>query len=157
MPTHARRLSPVLSSSNRATKPAANRLLRNWILAWGGAFFIALVNATIRETAYKQALGEQRANQIASVALIVLTGAYVAGLQQRWPIPTHRQALAIGASWAAATIALEFALGFLTGSSWEELAANYNLARGRLWPLVPASMVFLPAAARRLLRAGVRR
>ena len=123
-------------------------LWRKWSVAWLGAVAIALVNATVREVAYVDAVGQQAAHQIASIALIVLIGAYVALLERRWPIRSARQALAIGVSWAAATVAFEFVLGFATGVSFSELTANYNLADGKLWVLVPIATTFMPAAVR---------
>jgi hypothetical protein len=130
---------------------AADRALwRKWSLAWLGAVALALVNATVREVAYVDAVGERAAHQIASIALILLIGAYVALLERRWPIPTARQALAIGASWAAATVAFEFILGFATGVSLSEIVANYNLADGKLWVLVPLATAFMPAATRKI-------
>jgi hypothetical protein len=136
---------------SRTSVPAAadRALWRKWSLAWLGAVALALVNATVREVAYVDAVGEQAAHQIASIALILLIGAWVALLESRWPIPSARQALAIGFAWAAATVAFEFVFGFATGVNLSEIVANYNLADGKLWVLVPIATAFMPAAVRR--------
>jgi hypothetical protein len=127
-----------------------SNLWPKWSVAWVGAVALALVNATIREVVYLDAVGEQAAHQIASIVLILLLGAYVVLLERRWPIPTARQAMAIGASWAAATVGFEIILGFATGVSLSEILANYNLAAGKLWVLVPIATAFMPAAARKV-------
>jgi hypothetical protein len=47
---------------------------------------------------------------------------------------------------------------FVARQSWRTLAAGYDLARGRLWPLVLAAVGTAPAAARAArLRGGARR
>lgn len=127
-----------------------SNLWPKWSVAWVGAVALALVNATIREVVYLDAVGEQAAHQIASIVLILLLGAYVVLLERRWPIPTARQAMAVGASWAAATVGFEIILGFATGVSLSEILANYNLAAGKLWVLVPIATAFMPVAARKV-------
>ena len=45
------------------------------------------------------------------------------------------------------TVAFEFGFGRLVAkASWEELLADYNLASGRLWPLVLAWIALGPEA-----------
>ena len=137
------------SSSAAAVLSTAEKVpWRRWNVAWLGAVGLALTNAMVRELAYREAVGERAAHQIASIALIFLIAVYVAMVERRWPIPTAPQALAIGASWAAATVTFEFVLGFATGARLSDVLANYNLLDGRLWVLVPFTIVFMPAAAR---------
>jgi hypothetical protein len=43
------------------------------------------------------------------------------------------------------TVAFEFLFGhYVEGESWSELAGNYAIWRGRLWPVVLASLAFMP-------------
>jgi len=43
------------------------------------------------------------------------------------------------------TVAFEFLFGhYVDGKSWGDLAANYALWRGRLWPLVPLVIAITP-------------
>jgi hypothetical protein len=112
-----------------------------------------VTNAIVRELVYLDAVGEKAAHQIATFVLIAMITLYVIVLESRWPIPSARDAFAIGGAWALATVAFEFLFGHYVDPShftWSELAANYNILQGRLWILVPASMVFMPAAARQL-------
>lgn len=144
----------TLRTGNLSVNPIPESAARpglwlRWSAAWLGAVALALSNATVREVAYVDAVGEKAAHQIASISLILLIGAYVALLERRWPIPSAREALAIGFAWAAATVAFEFGFGLATGVEISEIVANYNLADGRLWVLVPVATAFVPAAVRR--------
>jgi len=42
------------------------------------------------------------------------------------------------------TIKYEFAVGLLGGQSWQEMAANYAIWRGRPWPLVLLTLGLTP-------------
>jgi hypothetical protein len=53
--------------------------------------------------------------------------------------------------WLALTVAFEFVFGRLVAKqSWSDLVADYNLARGRTWPLVLAWIAIGPAAMARV-------
>lgn len=124
-----------------------------WTLGWFGAVGLALANATIRETTYRRLTGEFRAQQLSSVTLIGLLAGYVWALERRWPLPSTRAAADVGLAWAAVTVGFEGAFGHWVDPhhySWAELAANYNLATGTLWPLVPAFVAVGPALIRKL-------
>ena len=76
-------------------------------------------------------------------------------MTRAWPIATAGQALAIGALWLVLTLAFEFMLGrFVSGLSWREMLAEYNLAAGRLWSLVPIWVAAAPYLFYRLWRTG---
>ena len=100
---------------------------------------------------YADRVGELAAHQISTATLLAALTYYVWLVDQRWPVPTTRTALAIGGIWAALTVLFEFGLGhYILSSPWSDLLANYNLADGRIWVLVPVWMVFAPAALHRL-------
>jgi hypothetical protein len=122
---------------------------RRWLLAWLGGPVIGIANGTLRELVYRKRVGESAAHQISTVTALGLFTGYFRLLQRRWPIPTAREAAQIGAAWLAATIAFEFGFGhYVAGSSWSDLAADYNVARGRTWILVLLWMAVGPAATR---------
>lgn len=51
------------------------------------------------------------------------------------------------------TLAFEFGFGhYIAGTPWSELVADYDLLQGRLWVLVPFTMMLAPAAVARLPR-----
>ena len=55
----------------------------------------------------------------------------------------------------ALTLAFESLLGrFVSGLSWREMLAEYNLAAGRLWVLVPISVAAAPYVFFRLWSAA---
>lgn len=56
-----------------------------------------------------------------------------------------RDAGRIGVTWIVLTLAFEFLAGhYLFGTSWEKLLADYNVFRGRIWPLVPLTTLAAP-------------
>jgi hypothetical protein len=63
--------------------------------------------------------------------LVALLSAYLAALERRWPIPTTRRALEIGATWVALTDG-----HWLDGKSWSEPAADYDVTTGHVFLLV---------------------
>jgi hypothetical protein len=59
-------------------------------------------------------------------------------------LPT-RALFGIGALWLALTVAYELLIGrYSAGASWESLLADYDVSRGRLWPLVLVTVLFAP-------------
>lgn len=140
------RLPPVVRRRLRT-----DRVLRRWIAAWIGASLLGIANGTFRELVYKDSAGEAVANQISTGSLIALLALCFWILDRRWPIPTMRSALTIGAAWVALTIAFEFGFGhYVDGDSWSELLENYNVAEGNLWILVLIWIAFCPAVVRTL-------
>ena len=128
------------------SKPA-----RPWLIAWVGGPLIGIANGVVRERLYAPRLGEHRAHQVSTASAIVVFTLYFAALQRRWPLPSNRVALEVGRTWAALTMIFEFGFGhFIAGQPWSELAKDYNLRQGRLWPLVLAWLALGPATARAL-------
>ena len=79
--------------------------------------------------------------------------AYFALLQRRWPLRTDAEAAKVGGIWLALTVLFELGFGRLVAKcSWRQLGAEYDLARGRLWPAVLAWLAVGPALVRRLER-----
>ena len=122
---------------------------RAWLIAWLGGPVIGVANGTVRELAYKDRVGERAAHQLSTAGALGLFGAYFDVLARRHPLPSTRVALQVGAAWLVLTIAFEFGFGRgVAHTSWEELLADYDLRRGRLWPLVLAWIALGPAALR---------
>jgi hypothetical protein len=127
----------------------------SWIAAWLGATTLGMANGGIRELVYADRVGELAAHQISTATLLAALTYYIWLVDQRWPLPTTRTALAIGGVWAALTVLFEFGLGhYVLGSAWSDLLANYNLAAGRIWVLVPVWMGLGPDALQRLRAIG---
>lgn len=123
-----------------------------WIAGWAGGAAIGVANGAAREATYGRALPERAANQLS-----VLTGSlallgYFDLLQRCRPLRSRRQAVAVGGAWLALTLCFEVGLGRARGKEWEELLAEYDLRRGRLWPLVLLTVAAGPELTR--LRSG---
>ena len=118
---------------------------------------LGIANGVIRETTYKERVGDLTGDQISGATLVVLLALYYWALERRWPIATTRAALEIGAAWVLLTVAFEFGFGhYVDGKSWPELLENYDIAGGNLWLLVLAWTGIGPAAIRAIRRRQVR-
>lgn len=126
-----------------------DRTWRRWLVAWVGAPVLAIVNGAARELAYKDQVGESTANQISVAPLIALLALYFWVLQRRWPLATTRDALSIGAIWAALSVLFEFGFGhYVEGDSWADLLRTYDVTAGNLWILIPLWIAAGPATVR---------
>ncbi|MGE5200116.1 MAG: hypothetical protein ACM3H9_10780 [Rhodospirillaceae bacterium] len=122
-----------------------------WMAAWPGAAAIGIANGAIREATYGRQNGEERANRLSGVTLVAALAIYFWNLQRRWPIPSTKDAVKIGAAWATLTVAFEFGFGWgVEKRSWKEMVAAYNVGRGGIWPLVLAWIGVGPTVVRRL-------
>src|SRR5690606_8074989 len=99
-----------------------------WMMAWLGLSVLAIANGVAREGLYGDAVGDQAAHQISTVTLIVMIAAYAWMLQRWWPLASSREAWQVGVAWVAMTIAFELGFGhYVTGHSWSDLLADYNI------------------------------
>ncbi len=122
-----------------------------YLLAWFPMVLIAVANGALREVLLVPRLGEHHGRQLSTLLLIALFAVYIAVVARLWPIDSARQALAIGAAWLVLTLAFEFLLGrFVSGLSWRQMLAEYDLAAGRLWALVPLWVATAPYVFYRL-------
>jgi hypothetical protein len=119
-----------------------------WIAGWLGALGLGMVNGVIRDRTYGRQLTEASAHRVSTGTLIAALLPYTMWLERRHPLTGTGSAVVAGAGWAALTAIFEFGLGRARGLSWSQTAADYNLARGRLWPLVLLTMAFGPVLAR---------
>lgn len=116
-----------------------------YLLAWLPMVFIAVANGAIREAWLTPRLGELHGRQVSTLLLLALFALYIGIMVRIWPIGSSRQAWVIGLAWLALTLVFEFALGRLvSGLSWREMLAEYDLSAGRLWVLVPLWVAIAP-------------
>jgi hypothetical protein len=129
---------------------------RAWLIAWLGGPVIGIANGTLREVTYKDRVGELAAHQLSTGSAVGLFAGYFELLEDRWPLPSTRAALEVGVVWLALTVGFEFGFGhYVAHSSWRELLADYDVRKGRLWPLALAWITVGPAVVRaRRERAG---
>jgi ABC-type uncharacterized transport system permease subunit len=102
----------------------------------------------VREFFITRHLSEKSGHIISTVTLCALI-LLVVCLAIGWMDPRNQwQAFLIGVTWAALTLAFEFLVGhYVFGTSCEKLLADYNVLRGRIWPLVPLTCLVAPMFA----------
>ena len=143
---------PLLSRALRR-RVRFDRAWRPWLVAWLGGPVIGIVNGVARETLYANAVGDSAAHQISTGTGAALFALYFWFLTGRWPLETRRDALTVGAVWVALMVAFEFGFGHsVDGTSWRDLARDWNLADGRLWPLLVLWVGAGPTVFRELRR-----
>lgn len=124
-----------------------------WALAWLPMVVIAIANGVARDLWYGPQLGELRAHQVSTLTAIALFGVYIWFAVRRLRPASTRDALAGGVLWLVMTVAFEFLFGhYVAGKPWSQLAEDYNLAAGHLWPLILVWVCVAPPLFHRLQR-----
>lgn len=117
-----------------------------WTLAWLPMVLIAIANGAARDLGYGPALGELSAHQLSTFSALVLFGFYIRFAIRRLRPASLHSALAGGLWWFGLTVAFECLFGhYVAGDSWAQLAENYDLAAGHLWPLILVWVAVAPA------------
>jgi hypothetical protein len=130
----------------------STRVLPSAAAAWLLLLVVMFTNGIVRVTVLQPRLGEEPARRVATLVGVALVLAF-SGAYVRWSGPrASRELLLVGALWLALTLAFEFGFGRASGKTWAELLADYDLARGRLWPLVLVATLLGPWAWGRRLR-----
>jgi hypothetical protein len=121
------------------------------IVVWVVLAVVGVANGIVRGAILAPRLGDQRAHVLGTLLLCVLLWA-VAVAFIRWIGPrTVTEASLVGLLWAVLTASFEFLAGhYVFGNSWEQLLADYNIWRGRVWILVPILLYLAPRWAYRL-------
>ena len=104
------------------------------------------INGTVRTLAIAPLVGDFTARQIGTVSGCVLIG-LIAWFGSGWlNAPNRRAQWAVGMLWLTLMMGFEVAFGrWVAGASWQQLAADYNLAQGGLLGL---GMLWLLCAPR---------
>jgi hypothetical protein len=117
---------------------------------------LAIGNGALRAAVLIPPLGEARGHVLSTILLAGIILA-VTALTIRWIGPASlRQAWSIGIGWTLATAAFELIAGRLSGRSWSEVLADYDLSSGRIWPLIFLATLLAPvwAFGRRTVNPG---
>lgn len=106
-------------------------------MVWFALLAIAFANGVARVALIVPRTGEAAGQAISALALSAAI-ALLAWATVRWIGPqTAADAVRIGAEWLVLTLVFEFGAGhYLFHKPWRELLADYNVLRGRAWPLV---------------------
>jgi hypothetical protein len=119
-------------------------LLIYGLAAWLIFMITAIINGMFRVAILLPSLDEYRAHVVSTLllclALLIEISLFldiVGDYSQGWLI-------ALGVMWTVLTVAFEFGFGRVMGQSWTTLLENYNLLRGRIWPLVLLVVLLTP-------------
>jgi hypothetical protein len=126
--------------------------VRFWLWAWPGCATLAIANAGLRDAVLVERLGDLHAHQLATVILVPVLGTYTVLLDRRRPLPSGAAALRVGTAWAGFTLLFEFGLGTVRGLPMSRMVADYDLAAGRVWILIPITMMIAPVLVQRRRR-----
>jgi hypothetical protein len=124
-------------------------LYGRYLAASVGLMATATANGLLRERTYGPRIGENASHAVSLVPMAAGFAAYTWALEARWPLPTRRSALAVGALWAAVAFGFEAGLGrAVERRSWRDLLDDYDPRRGRPGTAVLAVTLVVPGAVR---------
>jgi hypothetical protein len=124
------------------------------ILAWAVLPFAAVANGALRDLTYGKRMGEAASHSLAVAPLAAVVRTWAGLLARRWPLRSRRSAVGVGLAWLGLTLAFEFGLGRARGMSADAMLADYDVRRGRLWPLALLAVAAAPLLAYRHHREG---
>ena len=116
-------------------------MIRRALLFWCFMAVAMIVNGIVRET-----LMRPRMSALAAELFSAIIGITLIQLLARWAVQplgatTKRDLLVSASIWLLLTLAFEFTFGhWVDHKSWADLFANYNIARGHLWPFGSVTM-----------------
>ena len=121
------------------------------LVIWFVLLILAVVNGGVRDTWLSPWLGDTLGRALSTLtlsALILLSTWLTIG----WMQPrTVAAALTIGVLWLALTLGFEFLVGhYGFGKPWQELLADYDVRRGRIWVIVLPVTLVAPLSMARL-------
>lgn len=126
--------------------------MTRYLVGWFVLLAVAMVNGALRESTYGKYVSELSAHQLSCVTGILLFALVIHQYVRRWPPASAREAWRIGIFWTLLTVAFEFLFfHYVGGHSWEALLANYDIASGRLWPLILVWVMVAPYVFYRIL------
>ncbi len=115
-----------------------------YLLMWFPMIMIAVINGLFREKVIRKFLSLNRAHQVSTVLLILLFGFYLYFVLNKFPNRSLTESILTGSMWCLLTLFFEFGMGLYQKKSWKEMLSNYNIARGKIWPLVPFFLLVAP-------------
>ncbi len=123
------------------------KLLFRAILYWLVLLACAIGLGALRQGVLVAVLGDMLARAVGTLALCAVIAVLAVRFMRRNPLAASVR-WRVGLMWCALTLAFEFLAGhYLMGASWAALWADWNLAAGHLWPLVPATALLAPVLA----------
>lgn len=104
---------------------------------------IAVANGVFREGVLKRATGERIAHVVSTLILVSAVLIVAFGTRTWMGVNSITIAWLVSAGWLGATLAFEFVAGhYAFGNPWSKILADYDVRRGRVWLLIPATILF---------------
>jgi hypothetical protein len=122
----------------------SRNLFRRALWMWLVLLVAIVAVGTLRQALLEPRLGEPAAHRLGTVAAAVVA-ALLIGWFIRRQRPAPAAALGVGALWVVMTVAFEF--GFFAGvmgHPLEELLVDWNVFRGRLFPVLLLTVLLAP-------------
>lgn len=117
-----------------------------YLFAWLPMLLLAVGNGIFREAILKKKMTTEKAHQVSTLLLVGLLVSYMIFFLRTCSPLTLSSAITIGAGWMLLTLLFEFGFGRYRGIGWQTMFAEYNLLEGKLWALVPVSLLLTPLA-----------
>jgi hypothetical protein len=116
---------------------------------------VPIINGFLREKWYRPLLGDLSAHIIGTilVGLVFLLYVYLFFKEAILEYSTQ-QLFTMGGIWLVLTLIFEFGIGLAAGRSWEYMLSDYNLLKGRIWPLLLLVIFFSPFIIRSFLKTN---
>lgn len=113
------------------------------ILMWLCFIPIPFINGILREAWYKKKVNELWANIIGvkflSLSFLIYTYLFFA---KNLNSLSFGQMTKFGFIWLIMTVVFEFGIGLVAGKDFKYMLADYNIFKGRLWPLFLLVVLF---------------
>jgi hypothetical protein len=118
---------------------------------WLIFLLVAIGCGIIREKFLVPGLGPLAGRALGTVLVAAIIFGLIYAYVGKLTGATRGSLFQLGLGWTGATMAFEFLFGhYVMGHAWDSLWADYNILRGRLWPLVLLVTLFGPLAARKI-------
>jgi len=122
------------------------------LLVYGlGAWFVfmitAVVNGVFRMSRLQPTMSEYGAHLASTLLLCLALLIEISVFLEIVGDYSRSWFIALGMMWMLLTLVFEFGFGRAVGQSWGTLLENYNVLRGRVWPLVLVVLLVTPILA----------
>ena len=119
--------------------------MRAVLAVWGLLAVLMSLNGIFREAVLVDQFRRGIADFLSAILGIAIILGTIGAFFRAFPGWRDANPVRLAVIWTALTVAFEFIFGhYVDRKSWSELAANYEIWNGRLWPLVLLSLVIAP-------------
>lgn len=106
---------------------------------------IPIINGILRESWYKKKAGEIGSNIIGFFVLSSMFLGYTYLFFKNQILGfSNGELFLMGTLWLVMTLIFEFGIGLVAGRSWKYMFVDYNVMKGRLWPLTLIVIFWAP-------------